>query len=328
MYDLSVPALQRGLGVLSRYLDKASAYATERGFEPSILVNARLAPDMLPLVGQVQRASDTSKGGIARLTGLTAPSFPDTETTIDELKERIARTVAFLQTVTPATARRQRGAADRDPAPSAPCPAQRICWGSCRRISDFRCCDRRTPSSGDNGVPVGKKDYLGANSWTIKDVRSAACAVAQLIGRPAQDVVQQSCERSPRWRSCHKARTLQAGRRIGQFMDRDRMGAGKRLRERPRRDGREGRVLQQRRQRQKCGSETAMRGTRSAVAKAASKAARSHISDRRASPRSEMKPSTAPSCSPPNDTTTSGSVARMSAVIDVTRVRDVISTSS
>ena len=55
---------------------------------------------MLPLSGQVQRASDTSKGAIGRLTSIAAPSFPDTETTFGELKDRIAKTIAFLQTAT------------------------------------------------------------------------------------------------------------------------------------------------------------------------------------------------------------------------------------
>lgn len=159
MYDLSIPALQRGLGVLSRSLDKASAYATERGFEPSILVNARLAPDMLPLAGQVQRASDTSKGGIARLTGLTAPSFPDTETTIDELKERIAKTVAFLQTI---TRQQLEGSAER----SIESRAVGTMPGSTHLLAfvlpNFYF--HVTTAHGilrHNGVSVGKKDYLG-----------------------------------------------------------------------------------------------------------------------------------------------------------------------
>lgn len=162
MYDLSVPALQRGLGVLSRYLDKASAYATERGFEPSILVNARLAPDMLPLAGQVQRASDTSKGGIARLTGLTAPSFPDTEITIDELKERIAKTVAFLQTITP---QQLEGSAERliESRAIGTMPGATHLLGFVLPNFYFHVATAHGILR-HNGVPVGKKDYLGANS--------------------------------------------------------------------------------------------------------------------------------------------------------------------
>lgn len=102
MYDVTVPVLIRGLGILDEYLDRAAAYAAEIKIDPQVLVNSRLAPDMLPLSGQVQRASDTSKGAIPRLTDLQAPSFPDTEVTLEDLKKRVADTVAFLKTVTPA----------------------------------------------------------------------------------------------------------------------------------------------------------------------------------------------------------------------------------
>jgi len=101
MYDATIPVLVRGLGILDEYLDRAAAFAADNKIDPKVLVNARLAPDMLPLSGQVQRASDTSKGAIPRLTDLQAPSFADTEATLEELKKRIADTVGFLKTVTP-----------------------------------------------------------------------------------------------------------------------------------------------------------------------------------------------------------------------------------
>jgi hypothetical protein len=101
IYDATIPVLIRGLGILDEYLDRAAAYAADNKIDPKVLVNARLAPDMLPLAGQIQRASDTSKGAVPRLTGLQAPSFADTETTLEELKKRVADTVAFLKTVTP-----------------------------------------------------------------------------------------------------------------------------------------------------------------------------------------------------------------------------------
>jgi hypothetical protein len=102
MYDVTIPVLIRGLGILNEYLDRAAAFAAENKIDPKVLVNSRLAPDMLPLSGQVQRASDTSKGAIPRLTDLQAPSFADTEVTLEDLKKRVADTVAFLKTVTPA----------------------------------------------------------------------------------------------------------------------------------------------------------------------------------------------------------------------------------
>jgi hypothetical protein len=101
MFDASVPVLIRGLGVMKTYLEMAESYATETGIVPSVLVGARLYPDMLPLSGQVQRASDNSKGGIARLAAIEAPGFADDETTFSELKDRINKTVAFLETIRP-----------------------------------------------------------------------------------------------------------------------------------------------------------------------------------------------------------------------------------
>ncbi len=102
MYDVTVPVLIRGLGILDQYLDRAAAFAADNEIDPTVLVNSRLAPDMLPLSGQIQRASDTSKGAIPRLTDLQAPSFPDSEVTLEDLKKRVADTIAFLKSVTPA----------------------------------------------------------------------------------------------------------------------------------------------------------------------------------------------------------------------------------
>ncbi|MEW9614494.1 DUF1993 domain-containing protein [Shinella sp. S4-D37] len=98
-YELSIPAFQRGFTVLTKLLDKAEAFAEEKKIKPEILVNARLAPDMLSLAGQIQRMSDTAKGAAARLTGTEAPSFPDDETTLADLRVRIANTVSYLATV-------------------------------------------------------------------------------------------------------------------------------------------------------------------------------------------------------------------------------------
>ncbi|HEX5749972.1 MAG TPA: DUF1993 domain-containing protein [Archangium sp.] len=99
MYQASIPVFIRMLGNLSAILEKAVAYATAKKIEPSVLINARLAPDMLPLSFQIQIASDMAKGCAARLAGIDAPSMPDTEKTFPELQERIAKTIAFLQTV-------------------------------------------------------------------------------------------------------------------------------------------------------------------------------------------------------------------------------------
>ena len=102
MYELTVPVVLRGLWVLEVYLDKAAASATERGIDQAVFFNARLAPDMLPLSRQIQIVSDTSKFAVARLAGIEAPSFPDTEANFEELKERVAKTIAFVKSASAA----------------------------------------------------------------------------------------------------------------------------------------------------------------------------------------------------------------------------------
>src|SRR5450631_1094884 len=102
LYDFSIPALTRGLTNLSAILDKAAAHAVAKKFDPVVLAQARLYPDMHPLTRQVQIACDTAKGAAARLAGVEVPKHEDIETTLDELKQRIAKTVDFLKTVTAA----------------------------------------------------------------------------------------------------------------------------------------------------------------------------------------------------------------------------------
>ncbi len=102
MYQASVPVLVHHLEILSQILDKGLANAESRKIDPSVFINARLAPDMFPLAKQVQIASDVSKGGAGRLSGAEIPSFEDKETTFPELKERIAKTIHFLKTIKPA----------------------------------------------------------------------------------------------------------------------------------------------------------------------------------------------------------------------------------
>jgi len=102
MYQTSVPVLIHNLKTLAAILKKGADHAKTRGIEPSVLVNARLFPDMFPLSRQVQIATDMAKGGAARLAGVEMPSFPDTESSFPELQERIAKTVAFLKSIKPA----------------------------------------------------------------------------------------------------------------------------------------------------------------------------------------------------------------------------------
>ena len=100
LYEISIPTYRRGLQNLSSFLDKAEAHAGTQGADLSTYAEARLAPDMNPFTRQVQLASDAAKGGAARLAGIESPPMPDTETTFPQLKERIAKTIAFLDTIT------------------------------------------------------------------------------------------------------------------------------------------------------------------------------------------------------------------------------------
>jgi hypothetical protein len=97
MYQASVPVFTRMLGNLSKILDKAAAFVEAKKIDPSVLINARLAPDMFPLSRQVQIASDMAKGGTARLAGAEVPNYLDNETTFPELQARVKKTIEFLQ---------------------------------------------------------------------------------------------------------------------------------------------------------------------------------------------------------------------------------------
>ena len=163
MYQVLVPVLLRQFGTLSAVLTKAEAHAKATGIDPATLVSARLAPDMLPLSGQIQIASDSAKGAVARLSGVDAPSFADTEVSFADLYARIAKTIAFIDSV----------------------PADKI-DGTEERHIELKAGPRTFEFSGQefllhfvlpnflfhctvayailrhNGVEIGKMDYLGA----------------------------------------------------------------------------------------------------------------------------------------------------------------------
>lgn len=103
LYQASIPTFIGMLGNLSTWLDKAEAHAQAAGMPPSILTEARLAPDMHPFTRQIQIASDAAKGAGARLAGAEPPAFADEETTFPQLKARVAKTVAYLKTLAPAS---------------------------------------------------------------------------------------------------------------------------------------------------------------------------------------------------------------------------------
>ena len=158
-----VPIFVRMLGNLAGWLEKAEAHAREKKFEPQVYLSARLAPDMLPLPTQIQIACDAAKFCVARLAGTESPKFEDNEATLADLRQRIRKTIDYVQSV----------------------PAAQIDGSDAREIS----VPRRTGAitmTGEaylkhfalptfffhvtttyallrhNGVELGKMDYLGA----------------------------------------------------------------------------------------------------------------------------------------------------------------------
>ncbi len=101
MYQASVPAILKMLNALSGVLDKAAAYCAARKIDEKNLLASRLFPNMLPLSAQIQIVSDNAKGITARLAQAEIPSFADTETTIAELKARLAKTADFIKGLHP-----------------------------------------------------------------------------------------------------------------------------------------------------------------------------------------------------------------------------------
>lgn len=102
IHSMTVPVLINAMKNLTHLLTKAEAFAEAKKIDPSVVIEARLALDMHPLRRQIQSVSDTAKGAVARLTGTDIPAMADTETTFAELKERLAKTIAYVESVDPA----------------------------------------------------------------------------------------------------------------------------------------------------------------------------------------------------------------------------------
>ncbi|CAN7530565.1 DUF1993 domain-containing protein [Rhizobium sp. LjRoot258] len=162
MYRLTVPVFQHGLGTLKTYLDKAENFAKEKGIDGADLVAARLSSDMLPFSGQYQRATDSAKLAIARLTGSEAPKFEDNEVTITQLRERVAKTEAYLATVEPAAL---EGTEAREITLSP--GGNKITFRGDEYVMTFALPNfffhlaTAHAILRNQGVPVGKMDYLG-----------------------------------------------------------------------------------------------------------------------------------------------------------------------
>ena len=155
----------RMLENLDAWLQAGTAYAQQRGFDAEILVKARLAPDQYALVQQIQSACDAAKYAAAYLSGQKAPSNPDTETTLAELRARLATTVAYLKAFKAADF---SGAEERRVAP--PWMGGKSVRGETyiHRISVPNFYFHVTTAYAilrHNGVPLGKQDYVGVRSW-------------------------------------------------------------------------------------------------------------------------------------------------------------------
>ena len=99
MYALSHDVFKKALTQLLHVMEKGVASAKARNFDTSVLVGARLAPDMLPFVKQIQLTSDFAKNSMARLAGVDPPKFEDNETTMDELFARVRKTLEYIDSV-------------------------------------------------------------------------------------------------------------------------------------------------------------------------------------------------------------------------------------
>jgi hypothetical protein len=99
MSQAALPVFETGINALIAILDKAATHAAAKKIDPAVMLGWRLAPDMFALSRQIQTVTDQAKNGSARLAGVEPPRFEDNETTIDQLKERLAKTVAYLKTL-------------------------------------------------------------------------------------------------------------------------------------------------------------------------------------------------------------------------------------
>ncbi len=163
IFELAVSGLSRMLLNLDRIVATAGEYAKERKIEPAVLVQARLYPDMLPFVAQVRIATDTAKGAAARLSGTELPKWPDDEVTFEDVHARIRKAVDYLATFSP---EQFAGAGERPI--EMKFPNQTLKFNGREYLVGFVLPNFyfHVTTAYDilrhNGVPIGKRDYLGA----------------------------------------------------------------------------------------------------------------------------------------------------------------------
>jgi uncharacterized protein len=163
LYDFSIPMLVRGLTNLSSVLDKAASHAAAKKFDPIVFVQARLYPDMYPLLRQVQIACDTAKGAAARLAAIDVPKHEDTEVTLDDLKQRIAKTLDFLKTVSAAQVNGVESRTIEIKFPSGAWKFTAVAYLTDFVLPNFYFHESMVYALlRKNGVEIGKGDFLGA----------------------------------------------------------------------------------------------------------------------------------------------------------------------
>ena len=156
--------MKKMLGQLALWLDAAEAHAKARSFDPDVLVESRLAPDQFAFVKQVQNACDTAKLSTARLTAKDAPNHPDTEKTLGELRDRVRSVIAYLEGI---SASDYAGAATR--VITTPRWEGKVMSGSDYFMEHavpnfFFHVTHAYAILRHNGVPLGKRNYLGAQT--------------------------------------------------------------------------------------------------------------------------------------------------------------------
>ena len=162
MYEASAPRFISMLRNLDAILAKAQSHAVAKKIDPSVLLNSRLFPDMFPLIRQVQITTDHAKGAVARLAGVEVPKFEDTEQSFEDIRARLAKTIAFVESF---NAEKIDGSEDREI--SLKVGGQDMTFKGMAYLIGFA-----VPNFyfhlvtaynilRHNGVEIGKRDYMG-----------------------------------------------------------------------------------------------------------------------------------------------------------------------
>jgi len=163
LYQASVPVHIRQLNALAAILDKAIAHCAERKIDPAALLQARLYPDMFPLLRQVQVACNHAERGATRLAGLEPPTHADKEASFEDLKTRIAGTIGFLKSIDP---KKMDGAEDRKI--TYPVGQRQETRTGIDYLSNFSLPNFYFHVAAaynilrHNGLPIGKQDFMGS----------------------------------------------------------------------------------------------------------------------------------------------------------------------